>query len=612
MTLKPWIAVVSGGVLLAGLVAGVTGPSAADAQSGAVFSWGFNGSGQLGDGTTTSSLVPVAVDTSGSLAGKTVTKVSGSSNGACALTSDGLVYCWGAGGSGFLGNGSTSSSSSPVPIDASGVMDDKIVIDINVLSSSACALTIDGRVYCWGDGSMFGNLGTGSLQTSTVPVAVDTSGILNGRTVTSLAVGGFATMCATLDNGRAACWGAGVYGSMGNGTNNVSNPAPVAVDMTGVLTGKSIASMALGTFHVCALATDATLACWGRDNSGQLGDGTPLADQNVPVLVDTSGVLAGLTVTTVAGGAETTCALTSDGQVFCWGSGAEGALGSGGTSNVAVPQAVDMSGVLAGERATLLAMGAYTHTCVVTASNLVSCWGAGTVGELGNGLSASTTVPVLVDQTGALDGQIITGIAGADYQTFVVARAAGTASTTAARAEFTYWLADGRECISISPEPVILRTVVTLPDADADCRTRGADLVGWTIPGSDHVFAPGAKVYVVDSQQFTAVLRLPVVTVHYRANVGSDTSCLSAGEEVAPDDRVDTVWLTRDQVGAVPLANWPVCSPPGHRLAGWTLRSRPEATVFSPGQTVPESWNIEGTHPVNEVDLFAVWEPVGL
>lgn len=610
MVLRSWGSIVSGGVLLTGLVAGVAGPSAADASSGAVFSWGDNTSGQLGDGTTTRSTVPIAVDTSGYLAGKTVTKVAAGSYGACALTSDGLVYCWGYGGGGFLGNGSTSNSSVPVPIDNTGVMDEKTVIDIAVLSSSACALTLDGRVYCWGSGSTFGELGTGTLEDSTVPLAVDTSGILSGRTVTSLAVGGFATTCAVLDDGTAACWGAGLFGSIGNGTNNISNAAPAAVNTSGVLAGKTIASIASGVFHVCALTTDATLACWGRDNAGQLGDDSALSNKNVPVLVDTSGALSGLTVTAVAAGNETTCAIAS-GEVFCWGSGAEGALGSGSTSNVAVPQAVDTSGVLAGQRATLLAMGSYTHTCVVTASNLVSCWGAGTSGELGDGQRTSTTVPVLVDQSGVLDGQVVTGIAGADYQTYVVARAPGAASSTAPSAEFTYYLPDGRECSRISPELVILRTAVALPGEDADCRTRGAVVAGWTIPGSDRVFRPGAVVYVVDSQQFTAVLREPVVTVRYRANVAAGDSCLSASGEVASGDRVDTVWLTRDQVGAVPLANWAVCAPPGHRLVGWTWREGSSLTVFAAGETVPESWNVEGTHPVNDVDLYAVWEAVG-
>lgn len=593
---------------MSGLSGVVAGPSAADATAGAPFGWGDNINGQLGDGTTDPALSPVATDTSGELAGVTVTKVSAGDNATCALTTEGRVYCWGFGGNGALGNGSVADSAVPVAIDASGVMDDKEVIDINVMSGSACAITSDGKVYCWGSND-FGQLGNGTLVSASAPVAVDTSGVLADRRATSLGSGGFATTCVTLDDGGAACWGAGIFGSMGNGTNAVYNTTPVLVSMAGVLSGKDVAQLAVGTFHVCALTTDTTLACWGRNGEGELGIGDT-TNRNVPALVDTSGVLDGLTVTTMAAGGETTCAIAGEGQVFCWGDGTYGALGAGSTASVNVPQAVDMTGVLAGQQATSVSVGAY-HSCVATASGLASCWGKGDNGQLGVGVSTESTVPLAVDQTGALAGWTVTAVSASPYRTMVLAHETGGGGPRGTSYQFTYWLDRETECTSISPVTVMRGTVTTLPEESADCRTEGSTVAGWTIPGDDRVFRPGAVVYVVDSQQFTAVLREPGVTVRYDANVGGSDSCLHDGIEVPIGERTESIWLPRDAVGTYPLAAAAVCAPPGHRLAGWLWRTAPEPTVLTPGGVSPEEWNVEGTSPVNRVRLFAVWLPVG-
>lgn len=581
-------------------------PATADSVTGSAFSWGLNNQGQLGNGTTTNTNVPGAVDMSGALSGKTITEIAAGDDAACALTTDGQVFCWGDGTAGQLGNGGNTDSLVPTPIDTSGVLAGKTVIDISAMTLSMCALTSDGLIACWGD-NLFGQLGNNNYGTDQrSPVLFANLGAIAGRTPTALSAGGFATMCAILDNGSAACWGAGVFGQMGNGTNAIENPTPIAVDMTGVLSGKRIASMSIGSYHVCALTTDRTLSCWGRNSQGQLGNGNT-TDQSVPALVTTTGALAGLTASAITAGAESSCAIASA-QVFCWGDGAEGVLGAGNLSDALLPQAIDTSGVMAGQRATLVAINGLTgsaHTCAVTETNVMACWGLGSLGQLGDGLSANSDVPVRVNQDGALRGLTITSIDGDMGSTFVVA-GAGTASTSVPRYEFTYWLADGRECGAISPAIVLRDSAVTLPDADADCRTPGATLLGWSIPWSDRVFPPGAVVSVSGSQQFTAVLREPGVDVIYDANVGANEACLLNEVEVPAASRTATTWFPRESIGQATVATTAPCTPSGHRLTGWVWRAS-EPVVLAPGAATPTAWNVSGNAPINQVVLFAQW-----
>lgn len=587
-------------------------PSAtADAGSPTVLSWGLNDQGQLGNGTTTNTSVPGAIDMSGALQGKTVTKVAAGSQAACALTSDGRVFCWGDGARGQLGNGGTADSLVPTPIDTSGVLTGKTIVDITATTNAMCALTSDGLIACWGDND-FGQLGNSTYALDQVsPVLFTNLGALAGRTPTALSVGGFATTCAILDDGSAACWGSGTYGQMGNGTSGaavIRNPIPIAVDMTGVLAGKRISSMTIGAYHVCALTSDRTLSCWGRNSQGQLGIGN-LTDQTVPVLVTTSGVLAGLTASAIAAGGESTCAIASGG-VFCWGDGSDGALGAGNLSDAQLPQAIDTSGVMAGQRATLLAINGLTgllHTCTVTESNVMACWGVGANGQLGDGLSTRSDVPVRVNQDGALQGLTITSIDGDMGSTYAVARGT-SAPNSVTRYEFTYWLPDGRECVAISPAAVVRGSAVALPDADADCRTRGSTLLGWTIPGSNRVFSPGAVVSASDSQQFTAVLREPGVDVVYDANVGASDPCIANGSDVPPASRTISTWLPREVIGQATLAVSVPCTPSGYRLTGWVWRTAGPVTM-SPGSATPLAWNASGTSPINRVVLFAQWSP---
>jgi alpha-tubulin suppressor-like RCC1 family protein len=202
MRLKRWV------ILL--LASGVTAVQADP------FGWGENGSGQVGDGTTTDRLVPVAVDVSGVLAGKTITAVSAYGEFVLALGSDGKAYGWGSNWRGTLGDGTTAPSSPPVEVDMSGVLSGKTLVALAAGYDHSLGLTSDGKVYAWGSNAD-GLLGDGGGVSSAVPVAVDMSGVLSGKTVVAIAASDYQSY-ALDSNGKVYAWGNNTVGGIGDGT----------------------------------------------------------------------------------------------------------------------------------------------------------------------------------------------------------------------------------------------------------------------------------------------------------------------------------------------------------------------------------------------------------
>jgi alpha-tubulin suppressor-like RCC1 family protein len=363
-------------------------------ESGKAYCWGYNLLGGLGDGTTASSGVPVAVYSGGVLTGKTITQIStGDSYDTCALDSAGAAYCWGNNGMGQLGDGSTGGFSAvPVAVDASGALAGKRLTAITVGSSHACALDSAGAAYCWGVNSL-GELGDDIAVASSVPVAVDTRRLPGGGAFTQITASGFHT-CALTVTSAAYCWGENSFGELGDNS-TASTGRPVAVDSAGALAGKTITQIAAaGQFYTCALDSAGAAFCWGSNNFGQLGNGST-TDTRVPVPVSTGGVLAGKTLTRLAvGHGNHTCALDSAGAVYCWGSNDGGGLGNGGGLISTVPVAVDTSGVLAGRALSGISAGDL-HTCAVSTAGEAYCWGYNLNGQLGDD-GGDSPLPVLV------------------------------------------------------------------------------------------------------------------------------------------------------------------------------------------------------------------------
>ncbi len=333
---------------------------------GGVKCWGSNGYGQLGDGTTTTRSTPVDVVGLGS----GVQAIAAGGAHTCALTSGGGVKCWGNNGGGRLGDGTTTDRSTPVTVSGFG----SGITAIEAGYDFTCALSSDSLVGCWGRNS-YGQLGDGTTTDRSTPVAVVA---LSG--VQAIAVGAGHT-CALTSGGKVDCWGLNNSGQLGDGT---TTNRSIRVEVSGPLWQ----AVSAGGSHTCAITAVGGVRCWGGNSNGQLGDGTT-TDRSTPV--DVSGLGPSSNVTAIAAGAGHTCALTSGSGVKCWGLNNDGQLGDGTTTGSSTP--VNVSGL--GSDVQAIATGA-GHACALTSGGGVKCWGGNSAGQLGNGTTTNSTSPVTV------------------------------------------------------------------------------------------------------------------------------------------------------------------------------------------------------------------------
>ena len=296
----------------------------------------------------------------------------------CALTTGGGAKCWGYNFYGQIGDGTYSDRHTPVDVTAlsSGVA------AISAGTFHNCALTTGGGVKCWGNNG-YGELGDGKVAAnSSTPVDVTT--LSSGVAAISA---GLSHTCALTNAAGVKCWGRNQSGEVGDGTTTErDNP----VDVAGLTSG--VAAISTGGEHTCALTTGGGVKCWGNNSNGQVGDGTT-TERDTPVAVTglTSGVVA------ISASRTHTCALTTGGGVKCWGNNGAGQLGDGTTTERDTPVAVTglTSGVVAID-------AGYTHTCALTSSGGVKCWGNNSDGQLGDGTTTERDTPVAV--TGLASG----------------------------------------------------------------------------------------------------------------------------------------------------------------------------------------------------------------
>ena len=368
---------------------------------------GHNQFGQLGNGTLDDSSVLVAV--SGLT---TVSQVATGDEFACALLGDSTARCWGLGSSGQRGDG-TFDKISTVPVAVVG-MTGAVVVSGGY--EHACALLGDHTMRCWGR-NVDGQLGDGTRAPldcvpgscgSSTPVRV--VGITSADAITA---GAYHT-CALLSDRTVQCWGRNDDGQLGDGTWS-SSSTPVRV---GGLTG--VAAVSGGGYHTCALLGDGTVRCWGRNTEGQLGDGT-IAGSLTPVqVVGVTGAVA------VSGGYEHTCALLGDGTVHCWGRNAEGQLGDGTRTGSSTPvRVVGITGAVA------VTGGWWHHTCALLRDGTVQCWGQNDFGQLGNGTTTGSSTPVTMTGTGATWTSSNSAVATIDATGLATGVSPGTTTITA-------------------------------------------------------------------------------------------------------------------------------------------------------------------------------------
>jgi alpha-tubulin suppressor-like RCC1 family protein len=232
----------------------------------------------------------------------------------------------------------------------------------------------------------------GSGPAGTVPPVLATSGLRDSTSTiapaTAVAAGGEHT-CVMIRTGTVRCWGGNRAGQLGDGTTN-DRRRPVDVVRLGV----AATAVAAGWRHTCALTTAGGVKCWGHNGFGQLGNGTSTGVRADPVEVSgLRGVIA------IAAGGDHSCALTGGGGVKCWGQNSYGELGDGTTTDRSSP--VDVVGLSSGVIAIAAGGG---HSCAVTTIGDVHCWGFNRLGQLGDGTTDDRRRPVQVSN---LSGNMI-------------------------------------------------------------------------------------------------------------------------------------------------------------------------------------------------------------
>ena len=277
--------------------------SAAITKDGSLYMWGYNRSGQLGDGTTTDRYTPVKIMDN-------VASVSLGGSHSAAVTKDGSLYMWGDNGNGRLGDGTTTDRYTPVKI-----MDN--VASVSLGSSHSTAITKDGSLYMWGY-NYYGQLGDGTTTDRYTPVKIMDN-------VASVSLGGNHSAAITKDS-NLYMWGGNGSGQLGDGTtDNKTRPHRVA---------SNVQSVKLGSLYTTVISKDGSLYTWGYNYYGQLGNGTTTNSSN-PIKIMNDAI-------DCAGGDDHTIVLKKDGTVYTWGYNDCGQLGDSTTTDRTSPVAIQI------------------------------------------------------------------------------------------------------------------------------------------------------------------------------------------------------------------------------------------------------------------------------
>jgi alpha-tubulin suppressor-like RCC1 family protein len=326
-----------------------------------VWCWGENSDGALGDGTFLDSRIPTRAQID------QVRTIAGGENTVCAIRTDGSLWCWGEGTDGQIGDGGGVDRGVPQEIFPSSMPVD----EVRSGQWHTCARLVNGTTWCWGDNST-GNLGRPAGADQLTPI--DVTATVGAST--ALTIGDWFT-CAHRANGSASCWGINGLGELGNGTtSNSAQPIQVGVPAT-------ITQIAAGCHrHACAVTTTGELYCWGDNSIGQLGDGGAGGFRSTPARV--LGVPPARQVTV---GADGTCVLTLDGEVWCWGRNMFGESGTG----TFTPHYVPTRSLVASEPAVVEIQAGCANMYAQLANGTILGWGG--AGRLGTGETQDRSTP---------------------------------------------------------------------------------------------------------------------------------------------------------------------------------------------------------------------------
>ena len=359
------------------------------------YCWGGNAYGQLGNGNTTSSNVPVLVSQGERPDGVTFTSISTGTSHSCGIGSDGNGYCWGINNMGQLGNGNTGTNSNVPVLVSQGARPSNVTFtSISAGNAHSCGVGSNSEGYCWGWNSA-GQLGNGNTGTSSnIPVLVNQGARPGGVTFSSISASR-SYSCGLGSNGQGYCWGYNEFGQLGNGNTGTNSNTPVLVSQGARPADVTFKSIDTGYSHACAVGSNNQGYCWGNGGSGELGDGYATGS-NTPVLVSQGARPGGVTFSSISAGHSYSCGLGSNGQSYCWGYNGYGQLGDGTTETRITPVLVNQGARPADVTFSSISTEIF-HICGIGSDGNGYCWGSNSSGQLGNKSTTNSNVAVLVN-----------------------------------------------------------------------------------------------------------------------------------------------------------------------------------------------------------------------
>jgi alpha-tubulin suppressor-like RCC1 family protein len=402
----------------------------ATSSLGKVFTWGYDGSGQLGNGTNGDSSSPenITANFDDLYANEKVSTISSGGSHSIALTTLGKVFAWGKNDYGQLGDGSSEGNiqyPEDITSNFAGLEADEIVTAISGGGYHSLAVTSLGKVFSWGhDG--YGQLGNGpdSTENKSTPQEITShfTGLAINEIITSVSAGNYHSLALT-SLGRVFGWGQNSNGRVGNGSfdEKVHFPEDITANFAGLETNEEITLVegsSTGYFS-CAISSLGKIFTWGSDSYGQLGNG-PDSTENKSTPQDITSYFAGLVtneiVAYMSAGNENVLVATSLGKVFAWGADYAGTIGNGPESSSAVTTPENITGNFIGlSTKELITVSAGSQHCLATSSlGKVFTWGYDGSGQLGNGINDSAVSPedITANFSGLLYNETVSLIAG--------------------------------------------------------------------------------------------------------------------------------------------------------------------------------------------------------
>ena len=336
--------------------------------------WGANNYGYLGNGNWSQAHEPYFVQYD---SGSGMTKSLGSFGfHTVSVQTNGVTNSWGTNEYGELGLGYTNTNT--VRGNIGYMPPNRTALHVEAGADTSCMIADDQSVWCWGRNDPFGQTGT-NTTTSLNPVISPTKVLIpNNQSAIALSMGwNFA--CVILEDRTGMCWGKNANGQLGNGNydyGQFSHPTPAPITI--IPPNRTLSAISLGG-HACSILDNGSVFCWGGGRNGQLGDGT---HSNTSTTGNYVPLPAGRTAISISSGVRHTCTILDDHSTWCWGNNTEGQIGDGtsvpntGEANwehnhpsspvaVSVPAGIEFAAISAGQ----------DHTCAVATNGSLWCWG---------------------------------------------------------------------------------------------------------------------------------------------------------------------------------------------------------------------------------------------